>query len=66
MKTQADDLRSEIKTLEVQLYHAALYNDAFSQLQLYKELQEKKSILDTLQWMQATLEPTTRIRVKIN
>jgi hypothetical protein len=51
MKTQADDLRSEIKTLEVQLHHASLYNDAFSQLQLYKELQEKKSLLDTLQWM---------------
>jgi hypothetical protein len=51
MRTQADDLRSEIKTLEVQLYHAALYNDAFSQRKLYKELQEKKSILDTLQWM---------------
>ena len=51
MRTQADDLRSEIKTLEVQLYHAALYNDASSQRKLYKELQEKKSILDTLQWM---------------
>ena len=51
MNTQADDLRLEIKTLEVQLQHAGLFQDAFSQIRLYKELEEKKSLLDTLQWM---------------
>jgi|TARA_R110002124_G_scaffold285351_1_gene463809 hypothetical protein len=50
-KTQLDDVKADIRLLEIQLQHAALFSDAFSQLQLYKELQEKKSLLDTLQWM---------------
>jgi|TARA_R100001369_G_scaffold48996_1_gene75525 hypothetical protein len=45
MITQADTLRKEIKLLETQLQHAALFQDAFSQIKLYKELEEKKSIL---------------------
>tara|TARA_R100000935_G_scaffold57360_1_gene91142 strand:- start:3174 stop:3329 length:156 start_codon:yes stop_codon:yes gene_type:complete len=51
MITQETTLRKEIKLLEVQLHHAALFKDAFSQIALYKELEEKKSLLDTLQWM---------------
>lgn len=51
MTTQADDLRLEINTLEIQLQHAAICRDAFSQIRIYKELEEKKSILNTLQWM---------------
>tara|TARA_R110000803_G_scaffold200219_3_gene264474 strand:+ start:1053 stop:1205 length:153 start_codon:yes stop_codon:yes gene_type:complete len=49
--TQADDLRLEINTLEVQLQHAAICKDVFSQIRLHKELEVKKSILNTLQWM---------------
>jgi len=45
MITQADTLRKEIKLLESQLQHAALFQDAFSQIKLLKELEEKKSIL---------------------
>ena len=45
MITQADTLRKEIKLLETQLQHAALFQDEFSQIKLYKELEEKKSIL---------------------
>ena len=51
MITQKDILQKEIKLLETQLQHAALFQDAFSQIKLYKELEEKKSYLDTLLWM---------------
>ena len=51
MITQKTVLQSEIKLLETQLQHAAMFKDAFSQIKIYKELEEKKSILDTLQWM---------------
>tara|TARA_B100000767_G_C19267382_1_gene329811 strand:+ start:250 stop:411 length:162 start_codon:yes stop_codon:yes gene_type:complete len=50
-ETQLDQVKSEIITLEIQLAHAAMYRDAFSQMQLYKELQAKKSFKDTLEWM---------------
>jgi len=50
-KTQLDEVRAEVRLLELQLQHAALFQDAFSQMDLYKKLQEKKSLLDTLQWM---------------
>tara|TARA_R110000764_G_scaffold1775_2_gene7790 strand:+ start:943 stop:1098 length:156 start_codon:yes stop_codon:yes gene_type:complete len=51
MITQKDLVIAEIKLLETQLQHAAMFQDAFSQIKLHKELEEKKSILDTLQWM---------------
>lgn len=51
MKNQLEEVKSEIITLEIQLAHAVMYRDAFSQIQLYKELQEKKSFKDTLEWM---------------
>jgi hypothetical protein len=50
-ETQLDQVKSEIITLEIQLAHAAMYQDAFSQLQLYKELQERKAFKETLEWM---------------
>lgn len=50
-KTQLDEVKAEVRLLELQLQHAALFQDAFSQMDLYKKLQEKKSLLDTLQWM---------------
>ena len=50
-KTQLDEVRAEVRLLELQLQHAALFGDAFSQMDLYKKLQEKKSLLDTLQRM---------------
>tara|TARA_R100000541_G_scaffold6249_1_gene13763 strand:- start:577 stop:732 length:156 start_codon:yes stop_codon:yes gene_type:complete len=51
MKTQLDLIKAEIALLETQLLHAAMYKDAFSQMQLYKELEAKKSYKDTLEWM---------------
>tara|TARA_R110000803_G_scaffold60042_1_gene119094 strand:- start:45 stop:194 length:150 start_codon:yes stop_codon:yes gene_type:complete len=45
MITQADTLRAEITTLEAQLQHAALHQDAFSQIEIYKKLEIAKSIL---------------------
>tara|TARA_R110000851_G_scaffold21629_2_gene64804 strand:+ start:1588 stop:1743 length:156 start_codon:yes stop_codon:yes gene_type:complete len=51
MITQKDTVKAEIKLLETQLQHAALFQDAFSQIQLYKELEVKKSLLNTLEWM---------------
>jgi len=51
MKTELDQVKSEIVTLEIQLAHAVWYKDAFSQMQLYKELEAKKSYKDTLEWM---------------
>jgi len=51
MKTELDQVKSEIVTLEVQLAHAVWYKDAFSQMQIYKELEAKKSYKDTLEWM---------------
>ena len=51
MVTQKDTIKAEIRLLETQLQHAALFKDAFSQIQLYKELEVKKSILNTLEWM---------------
>ncbi len=51
MKTELDQIKSEIVTLEIQLAHAVWYKDAFSQMQLYKELEAKKSYKDTLEWM---------------
>ena len=51
MITQKDTMKAEIKLLETQLEHAALFQDAFTQIRLYKELEVKKSILDTLEWM---------------
>jgi hypothetical protein len=50
-ETQLDQIKSEIITLEIKLAHAAMYRDAFSQLQLYKELQERKAFKETLEWM---------------
>ena len=50
-ETQLDQIKSEIITLEIKLAHAAMYRDAFSQMQLYKELQEKKSFKETLEWI---------------
>jgi len=44
-KTQADTLRSEIKELELQLQRASMHKDAFAQMDLYRELDIKKSIL---------------------
>jgi|TARA_R110000787_G_scaffold244179_1_gene350161 hypothetical protein len=49
--TQLDQVKSEIITIQVKLAHAVLHDDAFSQMQLYKELEEKKSLKDTLEWM---------------
>ena len=49
--TQKTVLQAEIKLLETQLQHAAMFKDAFSQIKLYKDLEEKKSMLDTLEWM---------------
>ena len=51
MKTELDQIKSEIVTLEIQLAHAVWYKDAFSQMQIYKELEAKKSYKDTLEWM---------------
>ncbi len=51
MRTELDQIKSEIITLEIQLAHAVWYKDAFSQMQLYKELEAKKSYKDTLEWM---------------
>ena len=51
MITQKDTIKAEIRLLETQLQHAALFKDAFSQIQIYKELEVKKSILNTLEWM---------------
>jgi|TARA_R110000787_G_scaffold240996_1_gene347229 hypothetical protein len=51
LQTQLDQVKSEIVTLEIQLAHATLNSDAFSQMQIYKELQAKKSFKDTLEWM---------------
>ena len=51
MNTQLEQVKSEIRTLEVQLKHATLYNDAFSKLQLNKELEAKKSFKSILEWM---------------
>lgn len=51
MKTELDQVKSEIVTLEIQLAHAVWYKDAFSQMQIYKELEAKKSYKDTLEWM---------------
>lgn len=51
MATQKDDLKKKVKVLEVQLQHAVLMDDAFSQIRIHKELEVTKSILDTLQWM---------------
>ena len=51
MKTQLDQVKSEIVTLQIQLAHATWYKDAFSQMQIYKELEAKKSFKDTLEWM---------------
>ena len=45
MITQADTLRSEIRTLEIQLHHAVLYQDAFSQMNLKNQLDDTKSTL---------------------
>ena len=50
-ETQLDQIKSEIITLEIKLAHAVLYDDAFSQIHLYKELEERKSFKDTLEWM---------------
>ncbi len=50
-KTQLDQVKSDIVTLEVKLAHAVWHQDAFSQIQLHKELEEKKSLKDTLEWM---------------
>jgi len=44
-KTQLDEVRAEVRLLELQLQHAALFQDAFSQMDLYKKLQEKKFTL---------------------
>ena len=46
MITQKDTLKAEIKLLETQLQHAALFQDAFSQIQLYKELEVKKTTIN--------------------
>ena len=51
MKTQLDDVKSEIITIQIKLAHAVLHDDAFSQMQLNKELEERKSFKDTLEWM---------------
>jgi len=51
MITQKTVLQAEIKLLETQLQHAAMFKDAFSQIKLYKDLEEKNSMLDTLEWM---------------
>lgn len=51
MKTELDQVKSEIVTLEIQLAHAVWHKDAFSQMQIYKELEAKKSYKDTLEWM---------------
>jgi|TARA_R110000851_G_scaffold148988_2_gene289437 hypothetical protein len=50
-QNQLEVVKAEIKLLETQLQHAALFKDAFSQMALFKELQEKKSFKDTLEWM---------------
>tara|TARA_R110000737_G_scaffold175038_1_gene200283 strand:+ start:2002 stop:2163 length:162 start_codon:yes stop_codon:yes gene_type:complete len=50
-ETELDQVKSEIITLEIQLAHAALHKDAFSQIDLYKRLLEKKSYKNTLEWM---------------
>ena len=42
MITQAHTLRAEISTLEAQLQHAALNQDAFSQIEIYKKLEIAK------------------------
>tara|TARA_R100000935_G_scaffold2732_1_gene7514 strand:- start:312 stop:467 length:156 start_codon:yes stop_codon:yes gene_type:complete len=51
MTTELDKVKSKIVTLEIQLAHAVWYKDAFSQMDLYKELEAVKSYKDTLEWM---------------
>jgi len=50
-KTQLDQVKLDIITLEVKLAHAVMYGDAFSQIAINQELEEKKSLKDTLEWM---------------
>mgnify|MGYP005620266803 FL=1 len=49
MITQIDTLNADIKLLEIQLQHAALHSDIFTQVELYKKLEIKKSILINIQ-----------------
>lgn len=49
MRTQADDLRRDIKVLEAQLHHASLHSDVFTATELFKKLEIKKSILINIQ-----------------
>ena len=49
MKTQADDLRRDIKILEAQLHHTSLHSDIFTSVELFKKLEIKKSILINIQ-----------------
>tara|TARA_B100000780_G_C21024313_1_gene410581 strand:+ start:381 stop:542 length:162 start_codon:yes stop_codon:yes gene_type:complete len=51
LQTELEVVKSEIVTLEIQLAHATWHSDAFSQMQIYKELEAKKSYKDTLEWM---------------
>ena len=50
-KTQLDQVKSDIITLEIKLAHSVLYEDAFSQIALYKELEVKKGLKNMYEWM---------------
>ena len=45
MKTQKDDLKAEIKELEKELMFATVTKDAFTQIALYRRLDEVKTLL---------------------
>ena len=45
MKTLKDDLKAEIKDLEVKLKFATINSDVFTQMALYKRLVDVKSLL---------------------
>jgi len=49
MKTQTEDLRNDIRILKVRLKHASIHSDIFTTIELYKQLEIKKSILINIQ-----------------
>ena len=49
MRTQADDLRRDIRILEVRLKHSSIHSDINTTVELFKKLEIKKSILINIQ-----------------
>jgi hypothetical protein len=49
MRTQADDLRRDIKDLEAQLMKSSHHSDIFTTVEIFKQLEIKKSILINIQ-----------------